>query len=60
MDSRYRHILWTIIAINGAMFLTEIIAGHVAGSQALQADALDFLADSPDDGDALPRSPGAS
>jgi Co/Zn/Cd efflux system component len=45
MDSRYRHILWTIIAINGAMFLTEMIAGHVARSQALQADALDFLAD---------------
>jgi Co/Zn/Cd efflux system component len=45
MDSRYRHILWTIIAINGAMFLTEIIAGHVARSQALKADALDFLAD---------------
>jgi Co/Zn/Cd efflux system component len=45
MDSRYRHILWTIIAINGAMFLAEMIAGHVAHSQALQADALDFLAD---------------
>jgi Co/Zn/Cd efflux system component len=42
MDPRYRHILWAIIAINGAMFLTEMIAGR---SQALQADALDFLAD---------------
>jgi Co/Zn/Cd efflux system component len=45
MDARYRHILWTIIAINGTMFLTEMVAGHVARSQALQADALDFLAD---------------
>jgi len=45
MDSRYRHVLWTVIAINGAMFLTEMVAGHVARSQALQADALDFLAD---------------
>jgi Co/Zn/Cd efflux system component len=27
------------------MFLTEIVAGQIAGSQALKADALDFLAD---------------
>jgi Co/Zn/Cd efflux system component len=27
------------------MFLTEMTAGHIAGSQALKADALDFLAD---------------
>jgi Co/Zn/Cd efflux system component len=45
MDARYRRILWTVIAMNGAMFLTEMIAGHLARSQALQADALDFLAD---------------
>lgn len=45
MDSGYRRILWTVIAINGAMFLTEMIVGHLARSQALQADALDFLAD---------------
>ncbi|GAC1554998.1 MAG: cation transporter [Beijerinckiaceae bacterium] len=45
LDQRYRRILWTVIAINGAMFLTEMIAGHLARSQALQADALDFLAD---------------
>jgi Co/Zn/Cd efflux system component len=45
MDQRYRRVLWTVIAINGAMFLTETIAGHMARSQALQADALDFLAD---------------
>lgn len=45
MDSRYKRILWAVIAINGAMFLTEMTAGQLAGSQALKADALDFLAD---------------
>ena len=45
LNPRYKRILWTVIAINGAMFLTEIIAGQLAGSQALKADALDFLAD---------------
>jgi Co/Zn/Cd efflux system component len=45
MNRRYRRILWTVIAINGGMFLTEMVAGHLARSQALQADALDFLAD---------------
>ena len=38
-------MLWIVIAINGALFLTEMIAGSLAGSQALKADALDFLAD---------------
>jgi Co/Zn/Cd efflux system component len=45
MDPRYKRALWTVIAINGAMFLTEMVAGQLAGSQALKADALDFLAD---------------
>ncbi len=44
-DSRYRRVLWAVLAINGAMFLVEIIAGVGAGSASLQADALDFLAD---------------
>jgi len=42
---RYRVMLWIALAINGAMFLIEIIAGLAAGSVSLQADALDFLAD---------------
>lgn len=42
----YKRRLWLVIAINGGMFLVELIAGALAGSQALQADALDFLADS--------------
>ena len=42
----YRRVLWAVIAINAAMFGTEMAAGMFAGSQALQADALDFLGDS--------------
>lgn len=45
VDPRYKRILWTVIAINGAMFGIEMIAGRIAGSQALMADALDFLGD---------------
>jgi Co/Zn/Cd efflux system component len=44
-DTRYRRILWAVLGINAAMFLIEIVAGLVAGSVSLQADALDFLAD---------------
>ena len=42
---RYRRVLWTVLAINAAMFAVEIGAGIVAGSASLQADALDFLGD---------------
>jgi Co/Zn/Cd efflux system component len=45
MDPRYKRVLWIVIGINGSMFLAEMVAGHLAGSQALKADALDFLAD---------------
>ena len=45
MDPRYKRVLWTVIALNGVMFLTEMAAGQLAGSQALKADALDFLGD---------------
>jgi Co/Zn/Cd efflux system component len=45
LDPRYRRVLWAVIGINGAMFLSEMIAGQLSGSQALKADALDFLAD---------------
>ena len=45
MDTRYKRILWLVIIINAAMFIVEIGAGKLAGSQALQADALDFLGD---------------
>jgi Co/Zn/Cd efflux system component len=41
----YRRALIAVIAINGAMFLVEASAGLAAMSQALKADALDFLGD---------------
>ena len=41
----YKARLWAVIALNASMFAVEIGAGVVAGSQALQADALDFLGD---------------
>lgn len=41
----YKRRLWLVIALNATMFAVEMIAGHVAKSQALQADALDFLGD---------------
>jgi Co/Zn/Cd efflux system component len=45
MNKSYKRILWWVIAINGVMFLIEMGAGIGSQSQALQADALDFLGD---------------
>jgi Co/Zn/Cd efflux system component len=45
LSADYKRRLWIVIAINAGMFLVEIGAGALAGSQALQADALDFLGD---------------
>ncbi len=45
VDPAYKRILWVVIAINATMFIVEMLAGKLAGSQALQADALDFLGD---------------
>jgi Co/Zn/Cd efflux system component len=44
-SAAYRRALWAVIAINGGMFALEVAAGALAQSMALQADALDFLAD---------------
>ena len=41
----YKRALWIVVALNGGMGLAEIVAGFVSGSQALKADALDFLGD---------------
>lgn len=41
----FKQALWIVIAINAVMFVVEMAAGTLAGSQALQADALDFLGD---------------
>jgi Co/Zn/Cd efflux system component len=45
VSKTYKRALWAVIAINGIMFLVEMTGGVMAGSQALKADALDFLAD---------------
>jgi len=41
----YKRALWAVIVINAVMFAVEMSAGFFAESQALKADALDFLAD---------------
>src|SRR5579862_2760749 len=45
LDPTYQRVLWAVIVLNAAMFIAEMTAGAFARSQALQADALDFLAD---------------
>lgn len=41
----FKRALYAVIGINAGMFAVEIGAGVAAGSQALLADALDFLGD---------------
>ena len=41
----YRRALWIVVALNLGYGLIEIVAGFVAGSQALKADALDLIGD---------------
>ena len=45
VSKEYKRRLWIVIAINALMFFVEMSAGRLAQSQALQADALDFLGD---------------
>src|SRR5688572_1350189 len=45
MNDEYKRRLMLVTAINVGMFVIEFSAGHLAGSQALKADALDFFAD---------------
>ncbi|MEM8760126.1 MAG: cation transporter [Pseudomonadota bacterium] len=45
LSADYKRRLWIVIALNATMFAVEMAAGRLAGSQALQADALDFLGD---------------
>lgn len=44
-DPKFRRALILVILINFLMFGIEMMAGHISGSQALMADALDFFAD---------------
>jgi Co/Zn/Cd efflux system component/copper chaperone CopZ len=41
----YRRALWIVVALNIGYGLVELIGGFIAGSQAVKADALDFLGD---------------
>ena len=45
LDPAYKRALIIVILINAFMFLIEMPMGFVGNSQALKADALDFLAD---------------
>jgi Co/Zn/Cd efflux system component len=45
LDGEYKRRLILVTAVNVGMFLVEMTAGQLAGSQALKADALDFFAD---------------
>jgi cation diffusion facilitator family transporter len=41
----YRRALWIVVLLNVGYGIGEVVGGFVAGSQALKADALDFLGD---------------
>jgi cation diffusion facilitator family transporter len=45
LKARHGRVLWTVLAINAAMFFIEGSAGLLAHSTALLADALDMLGD---------------
>ncbi len=45
LTAGYRRALWIVIALNVGYGVIEMIGGFLAGSQALKADALDFLGD---------------
>lgn len=42
----FRRAVWIVLALNAGMFGLEVVQGQLAGSMALQADALDFAGDS--------------
>lgn len=44
-DPAYRRALWIVVLLNLGFGLIEIIGGFLADSQALKADALDFVGD---------------
>lgn len=44
-DPAYRRALWIVVLLNLGFGLIEIIGGFLADSQALKADALDFIGD---------------
>jgi cation diffusion facilitator family transporter len=45
ITSAYRRALWIVVGLNAGYGLVEMVGGFISGSQALKADALDFLGD---------------
>lgn len=41
----YKRALWVVVLLNAGYGIIEMVGGLLSGSQALQADALDFLGD---------------
>jgi cation transport ATPase len=41
----YTKALWTVVLLNLGYGIVEIVGGFITGSQALKADALDFIGD---------------
>ena len=44
-DPAYRRALWWVVILNVGFGIVELVGGFMANSQALKADALDFLGD---------------
>jgi len=45
VSRQYRRALWIVVILNVGFGIAEMIGGFLSGSQALKADALDFLGD---------------
>ncbi len=45
VNPAYKRALWIVVLLNFVYGLIEIVGGFLAGSQALKADALDFIGD---------------
>ena len=45
VDPAYRRALWLVVILNISFGVAELVGGFIADSQALKADALDFLGD---------------
>ncbi|MZR12875.1 cation transporter [Maritimibacter sp. DP07] len=44
-DPAYRRALWIVVLLNVGYGVVEMVGGFIAGSQAVKADALDFIGD---------------
>ena len=44
-DPAYRRVLWIVVILNVGYGVLEMIGGFISGSQAVKADALDFIGD---------------